>query len=37
MPATTEKYPLPGRGHIFDWPNTFFVWNKMIAWLEENF
>jgi pimeloyl-ACP methyl ester carboxylesterase len=37
MPASSEKYLLPGRGHIFDWPNTFFVWNKMIAWLDENF
>ena len=37
MPATSEKYPLSGRGHIFDWPNTFFVWNKMIAWLDANF
>lgn len=37
LPATTEAMRLPGRGHLFDWPNTFFFWEKMLRWLEVNF
>jgi hypothetical protein len=34
---TSETMRLPGHGHLFDWPNTFFFWNKMLDWLEVNF
>jgi pimeloyl-ACP methyl ester carboxylesterase len=37
LPATTETMRLPGSGHLFDWPNTFFFWTKMLDWLERNF
>ena len=37
LPATKERMVLPGRGHLFDWPNTYFIWEKMLAWLECNF
>jgi pimeloyl-ACP methyl ester carboxylesterase len=32
-----EKFQLPGKGHLFDWPNTFFLWNKMLDWLNARF
>ena len=35
LPVTREKLHLPGRGHIFDWPNTYFLWNKMFDWLAQ--
>jgi dienelactone hydrolase len=38
IPVTCkERVPLTGRGHLFDWPNTFFVWEKAIAWLDQYF
>ncbi len=37
LPATREKLRLPGTGHVFDWPNTFFVWTRMLEWLDRNF
>ncbi len=37
LPESTEVMQLPGQGHLFDWPNTFFFWQKMLAWLEEHF
>jgi len=37
LPATSEKFLLPGKGHMFDWPNTYFLWNKMFDWLAQNF
>jgi pimeloyl-ACP methyl ester carboxylesterase len=36
LPATKDKLHLPGKGHIFDWPNTYFLWNKMFDWLAQN-
>jgi pimeloyl-ACP methyl ester carboxylesterase len=37
LPPTTEQMRLPGNGHLFDWPNTFFFWTKMFDWLEQHF
>ena len=37
LPPGREKYELPGKGHLFDWPNTYFLWNKMFEWLEARF
>ena len=37
LPPTTEALRLAGEGHLFDWPNTFFFWNKMLDWLEVHF
>ncbi len=37
LPSTTEAMRLPGSGHLFDWPNTFFFWEKMLAWLAIHF
>src|SRR5262249_32820763 len=37
LPTLKEKLCLPGRGHLFDWPNTYFLWNTMFDWLERNF
>lgn len=37
LPQTTESLRLPGHGHVFDWPNTFFFWKKMMDWLESHF
>jgi len=37
LPPTTEQMRLPGQGHLFDWPNTFFFWTKMLDWLEQHF
>ncbi len=37
LPPTTEQMRLPGSGHLFDWPNTFFFWTKMFDWLEQHF
>lgn len=37
LPPTAEQMRLPGRGHLFDWPNTFFFWTKMFDWLEQHF
>ncbi len=37
LPAGSEKYVLPGTGHMFDWPNTYFLWNKILDWLSHNF
>jgi pimeloyl-ACP methyl ester carboxylesterase len=37
LPSTTERYVLPGTGHLFDWPNTYFLWNKIIDWLDSHF
>ncbi len=37
LPPTTERYVLPGTGHLFDWPNTYFLWNKIIDWLDRYF
>ena len=37
LPVTSSKFRLPGKGHMFDWPNTFFLWTKLLAWLDENF
>jgi pimeloyl-ACP methyl ester carboxylesterase len=37
LPPTTEQMRLPGHGHLFDWPNTFFFWTKMFDWLEYHF
>ncbi len=37
LPANKEKLRFPGRGHLFDWPNTYFLWVKMLDWLEHNF
>jgi len=37
LPNTTEKLCLPGKGHLFDWPNTYFLWGKMREWLKANF
>ncbi len=37
LPPTVESMRLPGSGHVFDWPNTYFFWTRMLAWLEEHF
>jgi pimeloyl-ACP methyl ester carboxylesterase len=37
LPASREKLLLPGRGHLFDWPNTFFLWTRMLEWLNARF
>ena len=37
LPATSEQLRLPGTGHVFYWPNTFFVWTRMLDWLDRNF
>ncbi|MBX3082057.1 MAG: alpha/beta hydrolase [Anaerolineae bacterium] len=37
LPPNREKFQLPGKGHLFDWPNTFFLWNKMLDWLNARF
>lgn len=37
LPRTTERICLEGAGHIFDWPNTYLFWNRMLDWLAENF
>ncbi|MBZ0296315.1 MAG: alpha/beta fold hydrolase [Anaerolineae bacterium] len=37
LPPSTEAMHLPGSGHVFDWPNTFFFWQRMMDWLEANF
>lgn len=37
LPPTAESMRLPGAGHIFDWPNTFFFWQRMLEWLAANF
>lgn len=37
LPDTTEKLVLPGNGHLFDWPNTYFLWGKMMEWLKANY
>ena len=37
LPPTVESMRLPGHGHLFDWPNTYFFWSRMLAWLAENF
>lgn len=37
LSANKERLILPGTGHLFDWPNTFFLWNKVFEWLEHNF
>jgi pimeloyl-ACP methyl ester carboxylesterase len=36
LPLSSEKIRLPGRGHLFDWPNTYFLWNQMISWLDQH-
>jgi pimeloyl-ACP methyl ester carboxylesterase len=36
LPFGAEKMKLPGRGHLFDWPNTYFVWQKMFDWLGQH-
>jgi pimeloyl-ACP methyl ester carboxylesterase len=37
LPIPKDKIRLPGRGHIFDWPNTYFLWEKILKWLDVNF
>jgi pimeloyl-ACP methyl ester carboxylesterase len=36
LPPTKERMVLPGKGHLFDWPNTYFLWVKMMDWLATN-
>jgi hypothetical protein len=36
LPLSSEKMRLPGRGHLFDWPNTYVLWTKMISWLDQH-
>jgi pimeloyl-ACP methyl ester carboxylesterase len=37
LPASREQLLLPGKGHLFDWPNTFILWTKMLEWLNARF
>jgi pimeloyl-ACP methyl ester carboxylesterase len=37
LPRTTERVCLEGSGHIFDWPNSYLFWNRMLDWLAANF
>ncbi|MBX3062795.1 MAG: alpha/beta fold hydrolase [Anaerolineae bacterium] len=37
LPGDREKLQLPGKGHLFDWPNTYFLWTKMLDWLNARF
>lgn len=37
LPRTTERMCLEGKGHVFDWPNTYLFWNQMLDWLAANF
>ena len=37
LPPSTEELHLSGHGHLFDWPNTFFFWQKMLDWLDIHF
>ncbi|MEP7284174.1 MAG: alpha/beta hydrolase [Chloroflexota bacterium] len=37
LPLGSDKLRLPGKGHLFDWPNTYFLWTKMFEWLDQNF
>jgi pimeloyl-ACP methyl ester carboxylesterase len=36
LPFGAETMKLPGRGHLFDWPNTYFMWQKMFDWLGQH-
>lgn len=36
LPEPKDRIRLAGRGHLFDWPQTFHLWNKIIGWLESN-
>ena len=33
LPESTDQMCLEGAGHIFDWPNTYLFWNRMMEWL----
>ena len=37
LPITKERLCFEGNGHLFDWPNMYFLWVKMFDWLEHNF
>ncbi len=36
LPEPKDRIRLAGRGHLFDWPQTFFLWKKVLDWLERN-
>lgn len=37
LPPTKTLVKLDGRGHLFDWPNNYLLWNTMMTWLQKNF
>ncbi len=37
LPSGTDQMCLAGTGHVFDWPNTYLFWNRMLEWLAVNF
>ncbi|MCB9450417.1 MAG: alpha/beta fold hydrolase [Anaerolineaceae bacterium] len=36
LPQPKDQIRLAGRGHVFDWPQTYLFWQKMLSWLESN-
>lgn len=36
LPEPKDRIRLTGRGHLFDWPQMFFLWKKILDWLERN-